>query len=117
MDLKYGRFLCFAVQIGKTQLYPSTAAMAVGAQFAELSVFRGSTIERVALQLTVVKQFSNWGYLVDAYVELLIYLISDVQVRTANNDERSPSLSEKLFDHDSTCSGWGGNADTAASWT
>ncbi len=91
--------------------------MAVGAQFAELAVFRGSAIERVAFQLTVVKEFSNRGYFVDAYFQLFICLIADVQVGISNKDERCPSLSEKLFDHDSTGSGWGGNADAAASWT
>ena len=91
--------------------------MSVGAQFAEFAIFCGVAIERVAVQLAVVEEFSNWSHFVDAYFQLFICLITDVQVGIANNDERRSSLSKKLFNHDSTCSDCGGNAEAAASWT
>lgn len=68
--------------------------MSDGAQLTELAVFGGSAVERVAFEGAVPEQFSNRVHLVDVYLQLLIGLITDVQVLIANNDERRASLSE-----------------------
>ena len=78
--------------------------MSVGAQFTELAVFCSSAVERVAFQPAIVEQYSNRGHLADVYFQLFIYLITDMQVLIADNDERRPSLPKEFFDHDNTCS-------------